>query len=57
MSKTSISKDFVKQTFLNSCTWKFDKDEGESPLMKGEKVVAFKDPSSMSICVKFIPGR
>lgn len=43
-----------KQAFLNSHTWKFDKEEVDVPLNKGERVTAFKDPISQSICVKFI---
>jgi hypothetical protein len=53
MINTSSFGPIKKQIFLNSHTWKFDKDEASAPLNKGERVLAFKDPVSQSICVKF----
>lgn len=43
-----------KQYYLNSFTWKFDKEEKDTPLLKGERVIAFEDPISRTICVKFM---
>jgi hypothetical protein len=45
------------QIFLNSSNWRFDRSEDtefKSPLNMGEKVLAYKDPGSQSVCVKFI---
>jgi hypothetical protein len=39
---------------LNSASWSFEKHECESHFIKGEKIRAFVDPSTGSVCVKFI---
>jgi hypothetical protein len=47
------------QIFLNSSNWRFDRGEDpefKNPLNTGEKVLAYKDPGSQSVCVKFITG-
>lgn len=38
---------------LNGINWSFEKREGETYISKGEKIQAFKDPSTGSILVKF----
>lgn len=44
------------QAFLSSSTWRFHEFvEPENPLNRGEKVHAFRDPSSKTVCVKFVP--
>jgi hypothetical protein len=41
--------------FLNSSTWRFHEFmEPENPLNMGEKVYAFRDPGSKTVCVKFL---
>lgn len=42
------------QAFLNSSTWRFHEFlEPEPALNRGEKVYAFRDPVSKTVCVKF----
>ena len=47
------------QAFLNSSTWRFHEFvTPENPLNRGEKVYAFRDPTSETVCVKFfLKGR
>jgi hypothetical protein len=47
------------QAFLNSSTWRFHEFVApENPLNRGEKVYAFRDPASETVCVKFfLKGR
>jgi len=45
-----------KQIFLNSSTWKFNKEDKECVLMTNEKFRAFVDPVTKLICLKFISG-
>lgn len=39
---------------LNGMNWSFEKREGETYISKGEKIQAFKDPVSGSVCIKFV---